>query len=373
MLAITHHTPAIPDTSVSLYGLMESSNIIRGFSASQVSSSYRAYAPLVNANPLADDNGITGYTVQRGSPTTGKKGQTSTFGGSSWDDKSSPGGHLAAVTKARLRRYSSEGISESCSPGRAASPDIEVEPMAIKPNKEGTSNDDAATKSDGEEFPEHLFNDYCCSSPWEDTVSKSGLSSVDEKSLFPRADLQPEIVSRPSQLAAMMYGASPSTVDRAKAITPGQSKLSPAYQRLHRPPHGPSLKSSQDDDYRNTLIRRGLDIPCSKLDTDTPPCFSVAILPKPAPRNILVDEVSESLRCHLQWEHQQQNTTTNAVLNRRHKLNNMVDLKEYPSSLKCNHESENSGQGDNVASGSSMGTEQSHENDVRNHYFDSDM
>ncbi|KAJ5292125.1 hypothetical protein N7478_001376 [Penicillium angulare] len=367
------YTPAILDTSASRDGLTGSSKIIRGFSASQVSSSKRLHAPAVDVSPIA------GYTVPSEADTTEKTGQPFTLKGSSWDDQSSPSGSLDAVTKARLHRYSSECLTQSCSRSKAASLDVAVELMTIKPSKEGTSNDDSATES--KDDPDSLLNNNYCPSDWEDMASKSGVSSVDEKELFPWADLWPSIVSPPSLLSAMIYEASPLTVHPAKAIRTGQSRLSPALQRLCAPPNGPSLTSSQDRGYQNTLIRSGLDIPYSKLGTHTPSCSVAAspkpTSPKPTPEDILVDEVvdevNESLRCHLQWERQQQSTTIDAVLNRQHKLNITVDLKECPFSLKCNNESQKYGQSDNVAPDSPMETGQSHENNVRNHYFDGDI
>lgn len=192
-----------------------------------------------------------------------------------------------------------------------------MEPRAIKPSKEGTDNNNDATGSDGEELSEGLIiNDDDGSSGWEDSVSESGLSRVSEKDLFPWADLWPDIVSRPSLLTAMMYEASPSTVHPTKVVKVGQSRSSPALQRLHTPPNSSSLTSSQDDDDddENILMMGSLDILCSTLGTPTPSSSFSA--PTPTRENILAGELDVSLRCHLYWEHQQQHTTANAVSNR---------------------------------------------------------
>lgn len=363
---------AVPNTSASSNGVIVSPNVIRGFSASQISSSYWLNPPITKDNPLTDDIPNVRCTFQPEFLTTRKKCQTFNLRASCGNDQSSLDDRMASVAEARSRRYLSEGLTQPRSPSRTDYLDIEVEPRAIKPSKEGTDKNIDANESDEEDLSENLTINDDGSSGWEDTVPESGLSRVNEKYLFPWANLWPDIVSRPSILTEMMYEASPLNTHPTRTTRAGQSKSSPEIQRLHDPPKACCLTSSQDKDADdNILMMRGLDIPCCKLGTPTPSSsFSAST---PTRDNMLADEIDESLKYHLHWEHQQQHTTANAVSNRQHKADNIVGLEEYPSSWECAQGNPKPWQGDYLVSGSSIGTEQSHEKNPWNHYFDSGM
>jgi hypothetical protein len=325
----------------------------------------------VNEDPLEDESPIARCTFQAKVPTTEKKRQTLTPGGSSWADQSSLSDCIALVTQTHSQRYLFESQPPLCSVNKTAFLDNAVEPRAIKPNNEGTE-DYTASESDDEEVSEHLFNSDYCSSDWEDSVSKGDLS-VDEKEDFPWADIRPELVSRPSLLTVMMYGATPLSIHPAKAARAGAFGSSLSLQPLHTPPNGPSLVTPQDYNDGNILMMPSVHNHYSKRGTPTPSSsFPIAFSPMPTRENMLVDELDESLRQHLHWEQQQKNTTANAFFNRKHKAHNMVD-QECSSSWKSAHENLKVGPDDNVSYGLSAGTEQSHENNPWNHYFDGKM
>lgn len=310
-------SPGVPDTKASSNGLMKSSSIIHGFSPSQISYSRQLHPPL------ADDTLLARCTAQPEAPTMKWNGQIFTSGGSSWGDESSLDERIAAVSEARLRISLSEGqtlSSLSCSPSGFAIVDDKVESGMIKPNKVGTCTDDGTIEPDDEEVSECLVDNDDDSSDWEELITESQRSSVDENKLFQWSDSQSGLVSRKSLLSAMMHQSPPLTVHPPKAISTGSSRSSSTHQRLHTPRNDPSLITSQDDDgLENTLINRGLDIPCSKPITATPPSSPVVFSPCTSRKNMLADELDESLREHMHWEHQEKDTTANAVFNSQDK------------------------------------------------------
>ncbi|PCD21377.1 hypothetical protein AU210_016342 [Fusarium oxysporum f. sp. radicis-cucumerinum] len=52
--------------------------------------------------------------------------------------------------------------------------------------------------------------------------------------------------------------------------------------------------------------------------------------PRTTRRNMLATEVTESLLRHILCERQQQSSTANAVLKRRHTSHDVADLKQHP-------------------------------------------
>lgn len=287
---------------------MGSSNIIRGFSASHISYSCRLH------QSLADDTSPTRGTAQPEFPLTGKKRQIFTLGGSSSDDH--------------------EG-----------------------------------TQSGREEVSECLLNDDG-SIDWEDSVSESDVSSVDEKELFPITNLRPDKLSQPSLLTAMIYQSSSKAAHPAKAIGAGRTRSSPAIQQLHTIINDPTLTTSQDNDNENTPILRDLPVPGSGSDDMSSSSLPIALSPMTTRNNMITDEFDESLKCHLRWEHQQGNATANAALHRRYRAHNVVNLEKC-SSQECPNENSQAGQCNNIIPPQSIGTKQSDENKSWNHYFDS--
>lgn len=157
---------------------------------------------------------------------------------SSWSDESSLDEHIAAVSEARLRKSLSEGLILSHPSSGSASFDVKVESRMIKPSKEGICNDNDAIEPDDEEVFESLIDNDDDSSDWENSITESGRSSVDENKLFQCADSRSGNVSRQSLLTAMMRQSPPLTVHPPKAMSAEGSRSEPAHQRLHTPPNG---------------------------------------------------------------------------------------------------------------------------------------
>lgn len=267
------------------------SNIIHGFSPSKISSSNRLPAPAVDRSPIA------GYTIRSEAHVQEKEVRPLTLKRSHWSNQSSPGGSLDTAINGRFHRCSSKCLVQSC-PRNKPSPDVANDQMEFSQRKEGTDTKNTATEFVDDLDP--LVNDGY-SSEWEETVSKSGASSFDTKPLFPWSSLSPGIVSRPSLLTAMIHEAYPLVAQPAIEIRAGQSRPSPIVQRLIPHTNSPFWTLSKNGYYGNKSIDGGINIPFSKLGTHTASC-SVSAPPKPRPETTLVDEVSESLRWHLQWE-----------------------------------------------------------------------
>ncbi|KAJ5899446.1 hypothetical protein N7495_004190 [Penicillium taxi] len=292
------------DTSVSSSGvlpsreLVKSPSVIRGFSPSLISSSFRSQGRL------APEPSPTHATTQLVKPSPfNKKGGMFTLGGSSGDDDESsfedrmvPRPSLrSSMTGSGLRPNTSHPATPS---KKVASFSDEVRSHVIRP----THADEDAIETDDEISESAIEDDE--DSDWEDSVTESGKSSVDDRpELFQRVDSRPNLVSR-----------------------------RPALQRTRlTSPNGPSIPTSPRDNEDESLTMRGPDVPRSKpIVMNPPPPQSVAHSPRTTRRNMLATELTESLRRHLLWERQQKSATANAFLKRRHTTHDMKNLQEYP-------------------------------------------
>lgn len=309
------------DTSVSSSGvlpsrpeLIKSPSIVRGFSPSMISSSFRSQPRL------AIEGSPSRSTTQLKPSPLKKKGGMFTLGGSSGDDdESSFEERMVAkptqenATGGLLRPTTSNPSSQK----KVASFSDEV---AFRP-KSPSHLDEDAIETDDEVSESAIEDDE--DSDWEDSVTESGKSSVDERpELFQRVDSRPNLVSRRSMLTMMMH--QPSNMRQTNAF-----RSSPALQRSR--PNGPSIAASPPANDDENLTMRGPDVPRSKpIVMQPPPPQSVAHSPRTTRRNMLATELTESLRRHLLWERQQKSATANAFLKRRHTAHNMNNLQEYP-------------------------------------------
>lgn len=314
---------AASDTSVSSPGMMpskpsliKSPSIVRGFSPSHVSSSYRSQ-PKLAAEP-----GPVKTTPQPKPSPLKKKGGMFTLGGSSGDDDESSFEERMAAPGP----YTSSLTEELSKPG-ASTPGPNKKEAAFKDDvesetgKEGTCEDEDAIETEDEISESAIEDDD--DSEWEDSVTESGRSSVDDKELFQRVNSRPNLVSRRSLLTMMMH--------QPVRVNPTGSRSSPALQRSRLSPNGPSIPASPADDDDENLTMKGPDVPRSKpIIVKQIPQHAVAHSPRTTRRNMLATELTESLRRHLLWERQQKSSTVNAVFKRRHTANDMANLREYP-------------------------------------------
>ncbi|OJI98419.1 hypothetical protein ASPVEDRAFT_50135 [Aspergillus versicolor CBS 583.65] len=310
------------DTSVSSSGilpskpqLIKSPSIVRGFTPSQISSSYRSQPRLSN------DSGTTKTQVPAKLSPLKKKGGMFTLGGSSGDDDESS----FEDRMMHAPRHSSLSDQLEKRPGSNLNPKkvttFKDQAADLKSMRDRRSNDEDAIETDDDISESAIDDDE--DSDWEDSVTESGRSSVEEKGggMFQRVDSRPNLVSRRSLLTMMMH--QPLKMGHA-------SRSTPALQRSRlTSPNGPSIPASPPEDDEESLTMKGPGVPRSKPIIMKPTPESVAHSPRTTRRNMLATELTESLRRHLLWERQQKSATANAF-KRRHTAHDMANLKEYP-------------------------------------------
>ena len=318
------------DTSAELH---TSHSVVRGFSPSHVSSSYRSHVHLapvsVSAKPI---------TLAK-SDEANKKGGVFLLGGSSGEDDSSfedqmssvlPQSSLTAALKCPVQEKKQTSFKD------------EVESRIIGQRQ---SEDEDVFESDDEDDEEEDVSESAIEdeddSDWEDSASESGAMSPGDKNLFQRVDSKPNLTSRRSLLTTLIH-----QPDRAAALAQMATKSTPALHRSRTSsPNGPSLASSFEEESAMPDHPRSKPIIMTTSNTHPP-----ALSPRTTRRNMLATELTESLRKHLLWERQQKNTTANAVLKRRHTAHEMANLHKYP--------------------GSSPSSGTASKNNSWNHYFD---
>ncbi|KAJ5196170.1 hypothetical protein N7449_006649 [Penicillium cf. viridicatum] len=315
------------DTSVSSSGilpsrpeLIKSTSIVRGFSPSHISSSFRSQ-PRLSIDPSPSRSA----TQLRPSPLK-KKGGMFTLGGSSGDDDESSF-EERMVPQAAQENATGGGlkpkINNPDSTKKTASFSNQVSSHIIPNSRDISRSDEDAIETDDEVSESAIEDDE--DSDWEDSITEGGESSVDEQGgMFQRVDSRPNLVSRRSMLTMMMH--------QPARMQGNAFRSSPALQRSRlTSPSGPSIPQSPPDKEEESLVMRGPDVPRSKpIVMNTNASQSMAHSPRTTRRNMLATELTESLRRHLLWERQQKSATANAFLKRRHTAHDMKNLKEYP-------------------------------------------
>ncbi|KAI9805957.1 MAG: hypothetical protein M1825_000571 [Sarcosagium campestre] len=293
-------------SETSVMSEISSHSIVRGFSPGR-SSSYRSQARLAPTTPASTE------LLRSKGDQSKRKSQMFMLGGSSGEDESSLEEHMKPYNQ---RSSLSDGIKHPATSKKQTSFKEEVATRTIN---EGVHEDEDVFTDD-----ESAIDDDD-SSDWEDSVTESGRSSVDEKPLFQRVDSKPQLTSRRSLLTNLLH-----QNDRAAALANAASRSTPAMQRSRTSsPNGPSLAASPEDE--SALEMRAPDIPRSKpIIMTTSNAHPPALSPRTTRRNMLATELTESLRKHLLWERQQKNTTATAVLKRRHTSQDVSNLQEFP-------------------------------------------
>ena len=315
---------------VARQGLVRSPSIVRGFAPSLVSSSYRSQPKLGSEPEPAKTNGTTTTTSNKPVPVPLKKKGIFTLGGSSVDEDESSFEDRLAIRRQQQQQQQpatrksslSEELGKS-GPRKSIATSNKNTSFRDEAIKEGAAEDEGAVVTDDDDISESAIDDEV-DSDWEDSVTESGRSSVDDR-LFQRVDSRANLVSRPSMLTMMMQQP-PKMRER---MNPTRSTS--ALQRAR--PNGPSVPDSPPGDIdEGNLTMRSRDVPRSKpiIVKPVPPQSSGAHSPRTTRRNMLATELTESLRRHLLWERQQKSTTANAVLKRRHTSHDVANLQEYP-------------------------------------------
>jgi hypothetical protein len=356
-------SPAVTSDSASGTSERSTTSVVRGFSPSHISSSYRSI-PLDVLSPVAlpvatsdshappkknvfalggssqsgDDSYIEPSSLearmQQQQPQK-RKNTVFTFGGSSGEEESS---FREEMLPTQPHRSSLSAALRGPPPNKKqTSFKNEVATRTIPEDR--AMDDDVFETDEEDEIDESAIDDDDDSSDWEDSVEESGKSSFDDKALFKRVDSRPNLTSRRSLLTTMLH-----QNDRAAQLATLASQSTPALQRSKRSsPNGPSLAASPDsDDNVGLMMKKGLkpaqDVPRSAAQPiiQTPTnitAHQLALSPKTTRRNMLQTELTASLRRHLLWERQQKNQTAAAVLKRRHTAHDVANLKQYPEKV----------------------------------------
>lgn len=375
---------AQPASSISGSGssVRSTTSVVRGFSPSHVSSSFRSM-PLESAPssiPTADiaaahkkpsDSNLRTQDAADASKGLAKK-QTFILGASSGEDSSEQPDSMDSnlqpnqqqqKKKAKFLFGGSSNEDENSLPQRMQQKSALTEsiqrPLAAK--KQTSFQEEVATRTiqdeqvfdddvfetDEDDIDESAIDDEDDSSDWEDSVEDSGSASIDEKTFFQRVDSRPNLSSRRSLITALLHQG-----DRANALISEASKSTSALQRSRTSsPNGPSLAASPDSDAEPLMMKKGAkhglkpiaEIPRSQAQpiivttTNTTP-HQQALSPRTTRRNMLATELTVSLRQHLLWERQQKSQTANAVLKRRHTAHDVANLKQYPEKVHMDKE-----------------------------------
>ncbi len=308
------------DTSAEL---LTAHSVVRGFSPSQVSSSYRSSSRLAPAP-------IPTKSIPHSKVEGSKMGGMFLLGGSSGDDDSSFDEQMSC----QPTRQSSltAGLKLPLRNKKQTSFKDEVESRTI--NHKSHEDEEVFESDDEGDAPESAIEedeeeDDEDGSDWEDSVSDSAEPLSNDKQLFQRVDSRPNITSRRSLLTTLMH-----QPDRAAAFANMASKSTSNLQRSRTsPPVGPSAGTSpeEDDDEDAGLAMLPPNMTRSKpIIMTTSNIHPPALSPRTTRRNMLATELTQSLRKHLLWERQQKSTTANAVLKRRHTAHDVANLQEYP-------------------------------------------
>lgn len=370
--SVTEKKLLTPDSSVlqstssdSTTSERSTTSVVKGFSPSHVSSSFRSI-PLLTAPSSIPTADIVATTESKG-PLPKKRGMFA-LGGSSGDDSLSEQAHSVEKTlqpqqkkKAMFSFGGSSNEDESSLPRKMQKPvsaiTDNVQRPQPQPQKKQTSFlEEVAARtieqyedpfeSDEDETPtDSAIDDDDDSSDWEDSNEESGNASIDEKTFFQRVDSRPNLTTRRSLITTMLHQS-----DRANAMAnaAANSRSSPALQRSRTcSPNGPSIAASPDsDDASPLMMKRGGGLkaipevpagarPIIQTTTNTTP-HQQALSPRTTRRNMLATELTVSLRQHLLWERQQKSQTANAVLKRRHTAHDVANLKQYPEKVHLN-------------------------------------
>jgi hypothetical protein len=317
------------DTSVSSSGilpsrpeLIKSTSIVRGFSPSHISSSFRSQ-PRLSIDPSPSHSA----TQVKPSPLKKRGGGMFTLGGSSGDDDESSFEERMAPQVAQ-ENANGGGLkprtSDPNSTKKTASFSNQISSHIIPNSNDISRSDEDAIETDDEVSESAIEDDE--DSDWEDSVTEGGESSVDERGeMFQRVDSRPNLVSRRSMLTMMMH--------QPSRMQGNAFRSSPALQRSRlTSPSGPSIPKSPPGNEEESLTMRGPDVPRSKpIVMNNNGSQSMAHSPRTTRRNMLATELTESLRRHLLWERQQKSATANAFLKRRHTAHDMKNLQDYPN------------------------------------------
>lgn len=285
-------------------------SVVRGFSPSQISSSYRSNTHLaptpIPTKPIAPKADKETHFTLGGSSDSSYEDQTKSQPGIMMTNLKRPHGTKTTLSfrdelesrQLNNKSHEDEGVFESSD---------EEDDSAIESEEEDDDDDE----------------------DWEDDDPESNENTINTP-LFQRVDSKPNLASHKSLLTTLMNEG-----DRAAAFEKMASRSTPALRRARSSKGSPPIGIPAEDDEATadaSIPMLGPHMTMAKpiIMTTSNGHHQMALSPRTTRRNMLSTEMTESLRKHVLWERQQKKATANAVLKRRHTAHNLTNLTEYP-------------------------------------------
>ena len=299
-----------------------SHGVVRGFSPSCISSSYRSQSHFV-----PETCEFPKQSAQASIEMPKKKTAKFMLGCSSDEGGESP----SEPNTFQARSYLSEELKKSSigkkqePPQSAITLGRQILDRAYESEEVFESGDDEDDCDD--DVSESAIDDND-DEAWEDSDTEDVHARVvEEKDYFRRDDSHTKLTSRRSLLTTMMH-----EKDRKQELASIAAMRPTSLLRRSRTtsPNGPSLATSPDDAASHVnLGARPIPQPKPIIMT-TSNLHAPPYSPRTTRRNMLTTELTESLRKHILWERQQKNVTANAALKRRHTSQDVKNLRQYP-------------------------------------------
>ena len=292
------------DESFTSAELHTSHSVQRGFSAGQASS-YRSDAHLAPAP-------ISTRSISHTKPDDGKKNLGFSVGPSSGEDESS---FEDPKLHAPKQGFTNKALKPVLPNKKQTSFRDEVKSrlMAHKPSHEEDVFEDSDEESSGPESA--IEDDDEDGSDWEDDGSELAEPPADEKTVFQRVDSKPNLVSRRSLLTSQLASES----ERAAEFARMALNSAPAFHRSRTSgPSGLKLEVSQDDPSSHFLSQHRESRPIVRTSSTIAGLHPPTLSPRSTRRNMLAQELTETLRKDLLHERQQQGVGRRTNIQRSH-------------------------------------------------------
>ena len=294
------------DESFTSAELHASHSVQRGFSPGR-SSSYKSSAHLAPAP-------ISTRSISRPKAEDGKKHPAFIVGGSSGEDESSfedPKSHnskqgflnknLRPTLVARKQTSFKDEVASRMSAHKSS-----LDENVFEDSDEESTGPESAIEDEEEDD----------GSDWEDDGSESVEPPADERPIFKRVDSKPNLVSRRSLLTSQLATES----ERAAEFALLASNSTPAiYRSRTSGPSGLKLEVFQDEPSKQFLLNQHREgRPIVRTSSNLAGIHPPALSPRSTRRNMLAQELTETLRKDLLHERQRQGAGRRTNIKRSH-------------------------------------------------------
>lgn len=306
--------------------LRSTHSVVRGFSPSRISSSYRSTTKLAaSPSPIKAKTPIPAPVAAPAA----KKKQPMFFLGSSASSHSDD--DLEESYRSHKSRFGDHHVKSQMTSGISnglRAPSVQV----IESEDDDDDYDDDYITEDDDDVSESAIEE---DDEWEDDGDESIPASEDESKIeFKRVDSRPNLVSRRSLIAAMLHGNDRATSFAQQAQANSRSTSALPRRSAQQVPLPQQLAHVQQQQ-RMQQQQANASGPRPIIMTTSNIHHPLALSPRTTRRNMVQTELTESLRKHLLWERQQKTATAAAVLKRRHTSHDVSKLTEYPQPAQC--------------------------------------